>query len=183
LAKAGWNQYETVWLLCGGSYKLIKGQAKNQRALDVANKLMRAVAMKMLPCRGVDGCIHLSVRFNDEDYEWHNMTEVLFSPQDIIRWASSTKAFPAFPFNLADLPQEAKDLAVEAHHSSKLKLLVLAADRFWKNADRDDGTTHPDKKMVSKWLHEQGLSKRLADTGATFIAPEWAKKGRKSEKW
>jgi hypothetical protein len=65
--------------------------------------------------------------------------------------------------------------------SKYLLLLIAASERFWGNADRKERDTHPINEDVRKWLVDRGLSKRLADTGATIIRPEWAGKGRKPE--
>ena len=65
--------------------------------------------------------------------------------------------------------------------SDLLAYLNQASQRFWANADRDDKGTHQANESVSKWLQDKGLSKRLADSGASIIRPKWAAVGRKPE--
>lgn len=67
------------------------------------------------------------------------------------------------------------------HVSKKLERLNIAADRFWRNADRDDRETHPTNAAVAAWLMKHGFSAVLADKAATIIRPEWAKTGRRPE--
>jgi hypothetical protein len=67
------------------------------------------------------------------------------------------------------------------HRSHKLMLMLLAADRFWANADRDDRDTHPTNEMVAEWLVSQGFSKALADKAATILRPDWVPLGRRPD--
>lgn len=57
----------------------------------------------------------------------------------------------------------------------EVEALFLAWGKFWKNADRADKDTWTKKSEVTNWLTEQGLSAKLADSGATMIKPQWAK--------
>lgn len=66
--------------------------------------------------------------------------------------------------------------------SPDLKVLVQAAGRFWENADPDDKGTHPTNKTVEDWLKQQGIEGEKAKYGASIIRPEWAAKGRRSDK-
>lgn len=69
-----------------------------------------------------------------------------------------------------------------AHVSDKLTKLIQAAEKHWKNADRNDPDTQPKNSEVVHWLVKQGFSETLADKAATIIRPEWASTGRKPEK-
>ena len=69
-----------------------------------------------------------------------------------------------------------------AHVSDKLAYLNQAAANFWRNADRDDPTTHINNATVAAWLIKHGFSETLANKAATIIRPEWAATGRKPEK-
>lgn len=68
------------------------------------------------------------------------------------------------------------------HISDHLKSLNMAAVKYWQNADFDDPTTHPDNAQIAGWLQKEGLSKSLADKGASIIRPTWAHTGRKPDK-
>lgn len=69
-----------------------------------------------------------------------------------------------------------------ANRSNHLSLLNQASARFWTNADRNDGTTHPKNQDVAWWLEQRGLSPTLAAKAASIIRPEWAPVGRKPDK-
>lgn len=72
--------------------------------------------------------------------------------------------------------KEIKNIS-EQHLSTKLILLMQAADKFWKYADPAEKETHTKNEIVITWLIEKGLSKVSARQGATIIRPEWAAKG------
>lgn len=57
----------------------------------------------------------------------------------------------------------------------EFEALIIAWGQFWKNADRTDKSTWPKKVDVKGWLIDQGLSAKMADSGATIIKPQWAK--------
>lgn len=65
--------------------------------------------------------------------------------------------------------------------SNSLSWLLQAARHHWSNADPDDPSTHPENSVVSLWLRKKGMSKSLADKGASIIRPDWAHVGRKPE--
>jgi hypothetical protein len=69
------------------------------------------------------------------------------------------------------------------NESENLRTLRIAAQKFWANANRDDGNTHPKNEDVKAWLMAapHNFSLRLADSGATLIRPNWAARGRRSE--
>lgn len=69
-----------------------------------------------------------------------------------------------------------------ANRSNYLSLLNQASARFWSNADRNDGATHPKNQDVAWWLEQRGLSSTLAAKAASIIRPEWAPVGRKPDK-
>ena len=68
------------------------------------------------------------------------------------------------------------------YKSMDLRQLNRAALKFWGNASSQDPSACPKQVDVVIWLKEQGLSQRNAEAGATIIRPEWAKKGRPSDK-
>jgi hypothetical protein len=65
------------------------------------------------------------------------------------------------------------------HISDKLALMNQAANKFWRNANRQERGTHPENTKVALWLVGQGFSSTLADKAATIIRPEWVPSGRK----
>ncbi len=72
--------------------------------------------------------------------------------------------------------------AMHANRSDDLRTLIMASEKFWANADRDDDSTWPYNDQVADWLKAKGFSKRLADMGATIIRPTWVPPGRRSGK-
>jgi len=72
--------------------------------------------------------------------------------------------------------------AMHSNRSNDLRTLIMASEKFWANADRDDNTTWPYNDDVEQWLKGKGFSNRLAEMGATVIRPEWAPTGRRSAK-
>lgn len=66
--------------------------------------------------------------------------------------------------------------------TENMKLQRMAFDKFYANADPDDPTSYPTNADVSKWLKDQGLSNRLAESNATNIRPKEAPKGRPQKK-
>lgn len=71
---------------------------------------------------------------------------------------------------------------LNSNRSDNLRTLMLASEKFWANADRDDSTTWPYNEQIEEWLKKQGFSNRQASAGATMIRPEWAPAGRRPEK-
>ena len=65
--------------------------------------------------------------------------------------------------------------------SNNLSWLMQAARRHWARADPDDPSTHPSISTVAAWLIDKGMSKTLAEKGASIIRPDWAHVGRKPE--
>jgi hypothetical protein len=80
------------------------------------------------------------------------------------------------------MPESGEDMPSAEHYTSQLKLLIGAADKFWKNADPKDVESYRTNQEVAEWLTQHGLSKRQANVGATIIRPKWAAKGRKPGK-
>ena len=70
----------------------------------------------------------------------------------------------------------------EEFHSVELTALLQASRKFWQHASRGDKTTQPTNAVVAEWLERQGLSLTLAKQGASIVRPEWAEKGRPTEK-
>jgi hypothetical protein len=68
------------------------------------------------------------------------------------------------------------------HMSTWLVTLIQATDKFWKNADKNDRTTHPSNVEVEAWLVKHGFSQGLAKKGATIIRLDGIPKGRPPEK-
>jgi len=68
------------------------------------------------------------------------------------------------------------------HMSNHLTSLIQAAEKFWKNASREERDTHPSNDEVASWLESRGLSASLAEKAASIIRPEWAPTGRKPQK-
>ncbi|WP_155998460.1 hypothetical protein [Thioalkalivibrio sp. ALM2T] len=62
--------------------------------------------------------------------------------------------------------------------SEDLRLLVEASRQFWCTAEVDKAGTHPRNAEVVAWLKGKGLSQKQAQSGATFIRPKWARRGR-----
>lgn len=99
-------------------------------------------------------------------------------PQDSIL-VVRTEALIKFEEHLND-----HEIKAEIEHdylSGGLKLLIDAAERFWKNADLKDRDTQPTNEKVSAWLVEKGFSKAMANAGATIIRPKGAGTGRKPD--
>ncbi|MGC4402990.1 hypothetical protein [Methyloversatilis sp. MC4-4] len=65
--------------------------------------------------------------------------------------------------------------------SKDLVLLNQASRKWWANADRDDGTTHPRNSEVEEWLKSEGMAESKAASAASIIRPEWAVKGRRAD--
>ncbi|MBT9516530.1 MAG: hypothetical protein IV112_07545 [Methyloversatilis discipulorum] len=65
--------------------------------------------------------------------------------------------------------------------SKDLVLLNQASRKWWANADRDDGTTHPRNSEVEEWLKSEGMAESKATSAASIIRPEWAVKGRRAD--
>jgi hypothetical protein len=101
-------------------------------------------------------------------------------PKIFIQWAGLKGFEIPEPFqHLLNEPSETSRYQYPEYYSSELKVLLQAADRFWKNADPDDSETQPEKEIVVGWLKEQGLSGTKATNGAAIIRPRWAFQGRK----
>jgi hypothetical protein len=71
---------------------------------------------------------------------------------------------------------------IRDHISNLLATLNQAAFALWKNADKNDRTTHPSNAEVEAWLVKHGFSQVLAKKGATIIRLDGIPKGRPPEK-
>lgn len=63
-----------------------------------------------------------------------------------------------------------------------LKAANKAFNKFWGNAHPAEPDTHPINKTVIAWLKEQDISPTKARQIAEIIRPDWAAKGRRSDK-
>ena len=106
--------------------------------------------------------------------------------EDLRTWLESIGHRPAFFF-----PESTDKGSTEppperghANESDELRWAILASSKWWKDADRDDKTTHHTNKTVSDWLREKNpnLDHTAADRIATLVRPSWAAKGRRSDK-
>lgn len=76
---------------------------------------------------------------------------------------------------LSQLLTEASTNTERQDYPANLDALITAWRKHWKNADRNDSSTHSKKPDVKKWLMNQGFSDKTADAGATIITPDWKK--------
>jgi hypothetical protein len=111
---------------------------------------------------------------------------------EFAKWAMLTMQWevPAHFRELADrasvsdssAPSRAVADSANHHRSDRLQVLLQASDRFWRNANREDRSTHQTNAIVAAWLVKSGkFSQSMADTAASIIRPEWAPTGRKPE--
>jgi hypothetical protein len=55
------------------------------------------------------------------------------------------------------------------HETKYLRHIAAAADRFWENYDPNDPSTAPTSTIVSAWLQERGVAKRVAEIIAQIL--------------
>ena len=58
------------------------------------------------------------------------------------------------------------------HQTQSLRMLALAADKFWKNYDPSDFSTAPKSEAVIDWLQQQGATRRKAEAIASLLRPD-----------
>jgi|GEM_PF-4191857 len=103
-----------------------------------------------------------------DSYEWDDA--VLFKDLDLFVKSKDVDRLLNKP------PVVAED---KSYYSSNLKILIEAAEKFWKDADLNDKNTYPEnQQVVIDWLVSKGLSKASAEQGAVIIRPSNAAVGR-----
>jgi hypothetical protein len=60
-------------------------------------------------------------------------------------------------------------------HPKNIRILYMASEKFWANANQEEKDTWPKNSEVEAWFKTQGISKQAAKIGASFIRPDWAK--------
>jgi hypothetical protein len=102
-----------------------------------------------------------------------------YLPSASLKLASDSHKKPVTPESIV----EPSVSSTNPNESEQLRVLRLAAQMFWANANRDDKTTHPKNAKVEEWLkaNPRNFNARLATAGATLIRPKWAARGRPSE--
>lgn len=70
------------------------------------------------------------------------------------------------------------NMSGKGHFSQRFQELRQAAERFWKNADPDDATSHPKNESVNAHLQQLGWGSKMAEQGASIIRPTWSRRGR-----
>lgn len=73
------------------------------------------------------------------------------------------------------------NMSGKGHISEKFHELRHAIDKFWKNADPDEKTSHPRNATVQAHLEQLGWSAKMAKQGASIIRPKWAPPGRREK--
>jgi len=63
------------------------------------------------------------------------------------------------------------------YETDLLRKLAAAAEKFWKLYDPDDQSTAITSETVTKWLEDQGVSKRVAEIMAQILRADGLKTG------
>ena len=85
--------------------------------------------------------------------------------EDLCTWLQSIGHRPAFffPESTDKGSTEPQPERGHANESDELRWAFLASSKWWKDADRDDKTTHHTNKTVSDWLREKNPNCRIPD--------------------
>ncbi len=113
----------------------------------------------------------------NQTYYYIPMHELPRESELVIRTAEVTR-LESILGGAQDSPQFLED---KKFVSDDLKLLYLAAERFWGKAEISNRQSHMKNAVVAGWLVKNGFSQKLADAGATIIRPDWAGVGRPPE--
>lgn len=100
-----------------------------------------------------------------------------FSADELIFWAEDLEELADAGLIQRCNSGEDQKLAIDAERQEyppHLEALIIAWRKYWKNVDRNDRSTRPEKDSVEAWLMEQGLSGKTASAGQTIIKPQWA---------
>jgi hypothetical protein len=63
------------------------------------------------------------------------------------------------------------------YETKNLRLLADAAAKFWKNYDPSDPSTAPKNKVVSEWLVEKNVARRVAEVMAHILRADGLRTG------